>query len=204
MKIIDVFRIRIVVFLIQISILILLIHLFEYKHDLNLLLFPQPSDTTEEQIAIIEWLSNYTLYEDWSDLFFIYTIWLLISIIPILIYKNYKQAYSMNFLTFFFPNFFLYAFLRNYYRSYFNTNFLSLFMKTIILGVTIILFSIGLSLGIKKIMKTKIDTQIADLEAIARSITTICPNCGTEFASIPKFCYNCNLDLTIKTEDKNG
>ncbi len=202
MSILKVFKSRFVIFLIQISILILTINLFDYKYNLNLLRLPKPTKTTEEQIVIIKWLANYILYEDWNDLFFMCTIWLLISIIPVLIYNNYKQAYSMNLLTLFFPNFFLYAFLQNYYRPYFDKNFLNLFIKTIILGITILLFSIGLSLALKVIRRSKSDIQQEDLHLIAESIRSKCPQCGTEFESRPKICYNCNTDLTIKNGDK--
>jgi len=49
-------------------------------------------------------------------------------------------------------------------------------------------------------MKSIKKPQIADLEAIARSISTKCPKCGTEFDCLPKICDNCNRDLTIKKE----
>ena len=199
MDIIKVLRSRLVIFLIQLSILLLTINLVEYKYELNLLLFPKPEETTEEQMVIIDWLANYILYDDWNDLFFMYSIWLLISILPVLIYNNYKQAYSMNFLTFFFSNFFFYAFLRNYYLPYFNATFLNLFIKTIILGITMILFSIGLSFALKVIRRPKIHQE--DLHLIAESIKSKCPNCGTEFNSTPKVCYNCNMKLTRKPED---
>ncbi|KKL75982.1 hypothetical protein LCGC14_2049440 [marine sediment metagenome] len=128
-----------------------------------------------------------------------FSIWLLISIVPVLIYKNYKQAYSMNFLTFFFPNFFLYAFLRNNYLPYFNANFLNLIVKTIILGITLIFFSIGLTFALKKIGNPKIIQE--DLHHIAESIKSKCPNCRAEFNSTPKYCYNCNMELMRKPEE---
>ena len=53
-------------------------------------------------------------------------------------------------------------------------------------------------------MKNKFKTQTADLISIAHSITTICPHCRTKFESIPKYCYNCNTDLTIRIEEQNG
>ncbi len=197
MQLFKVFKSRVIIFLIQISILILTINLFDYKYDLNLLLIPKPEETTEEQIVIINWLANYILYNDWNDFFFISTIWLLISIIPVLIYSNYKQVYSMNFLTFFFSNFFLYAFLRNNYLPYFNANFLNLFIKTIILGITMIFSSIGLSLVLKVLRRSKSKTKPEDLHLIAESIRSKCPNCGTEFNSTPKYCYKCNAELKI-------
>ena len=192
---------KIIIFLIQIVILILSIYLFDYKYDLNLLQYPKPPTTSEEQIDIIEWLANYIMYEDLNDLFPIYIIWLLISMIPILIYNNYKKAYSTNLTTFFFSNFFFYVFLRNHYRPYFNAKFLHLFIKTVILGIIIILFSIGLSLTLKAIIKPRTEVQYKDLQLIASKCKSKCPKCGTEFNSIPQFCYNCNTKLIANMED---
>ena len=197
----QIFKKKLVIFLIQIVILILSIYLFDYKYNLKLQEYPKPSTTSEEQIAIIEWLANYILYEDLNDLFFIYTIWFLISMIPIFIYNNYKKAYSMNLTTFFFPNFFFYVFLRNHYETYFNSNFLNLFIKTIILGIFIVSISIGISFALKTIIKTKVAVQYEDLQLIASKCISKCPKCGTEFNSIPQFCYNCNTKLTMNTED---
>jgi hypothetical protein len=201
MKIIEIIRSRIILFILQISILFLLIQLLGYKFDLNLSLIPPPANTTEVQIGIIEWLVNYIMYEDLIDLFFIFAIWLSISIIPIVIYNNYRKAYSMNLITFFFPNFFFYVFLFNYYTPYFNVYFLGLFLKTLVLGMTIILFSICLSLILKKIFNYRIEKRTIDIGEIASSGKLICPKCGVVFESIPKVCYNCNTDLAVKNEN---
>jgi len=186
---------RLTIFLIQISILIAAISFFEYNYDLNLQLFPKPDDTVVEQIFIIEWLVNYILFKSYEDMILIFTIWFIISIIPVLIYNDYKEVYSMNLITFFFSNFFFYAFLLNYYRPYFNANFLNLFIKTLILGITMIFFSIGTSLTLKAIRRPKFEMQQEDLHQIAESIRSKCPQCGTEFNSKPLFCYNCNYEL---------
>ncbi|MDX1797591.1 MAG: hypothetical protein R3255_02980 [Candidatus Lokiarchaeia archaeon] len=204
MKIIEIIRSRIILFIIQISVLFLIVHLFEYKFDLNLSSIPPPINTNDVQIGIIEWLVNYIMYQDLTDLFFIFIIWVLISTIPIVIYNNYRKAYSMNLITFFFPNFFFYVFLFNYYQPYFNVYFLDLFIKTIILGTTIILYSIGLSLILKKIIDFRFEKKGIDLSDIARSGKFVCPKCGVEFESIPKVCYNCNTDLTVKDENTVG
>ena len=204
MKIIEIIRSRIILFIIQISVLFLIVHLFEYKFDLNLSSIPPPINTNDVQIGIIEWLVNYIMYQDLTDLFFIFIIWVLISTIPIVIYNNYRKAYSMNLITFFFPNFFFYVFLFNYYQPYFNVYFFDLFIKTIILGTTIILYSIGLSLILKKIIDFRFEKKGIDLSDIARSGKFVCPKCGVEFESIPKVCYNCNTDLTVKDENTVG
>ena len=204
MKIIEIIRSRIILFIIQISVLFLIIQLFKYKFDLNLSSIPPPINTTDVKIGIIEWLVNYIMYQDLTDLFFIFIIWLLISTIPIVIYNNYRKAYSMNLITFFFPNFFFYVFLFNYYQPYFNAYFPDLFIKTIILGTTIILYSIGLSLILKKILDFRFKKKGIDLSDIASSGKFVCPKCGVEFESIPKVCYNCNTDLTVESENTVG
>lgn len=204
MKIIEIIRSRIILFIIQISILFLITQLLGYKFDLHLSLIPPPASTTEVQIGIIEWLVNYIMYEDLTDLFIIFTIWLSMSTIPIAIYNNFRKAYSMNLITFFFPNFFFYVFLFNYYQPYFNVYFLTLLIKTLVLGMTIVLYSIGLSLLLKKIMDSRFEKQTLDLSEIVSSGKLVCPKCGIEFESIPKLCYNCNTDLTVKNENTHG
>ena len=199
MKIKDVFRIRIVVFFIQILVLSLFISLMSYEVNIHL-----DVGILEEQTVIIQLLANYLLFNRISGLFFIFFIWIVVSLIPIFMYNDLKKAYAMNLLTYFFPNFFLYVFLWRYSPEYFDFYFQFHFINTILLGMIIVGLSTGLSLILKKIMTGKKKTQTADLEAIASSITTICPNCGTIFESIPKICYNCNADLTIKIEDKRG
>lgn len=197
MKIIDFFRTRIILFLIQILLLSLLIYSFAYNFNINF-----DVDTSKEQEVIIQFLANYILFDDLSSLRFTYISWILVSLIPIFIYNNFKKAYSMNLITFFFPNFFLYVFLWRHSRVYFDSNFQFHFLHTILLGILIVGLSIGLSLLLKKMKKYRVETQIEDLYDIASSNKIICPNCGIEFQSIPQFCYNCNTDLKIGTEDQ--
>ena len=204
MKILDVLRSKIVIFIIQIAILSLLIYIFNYKFVLDLQLYPPPPDTTEEQIAIIEFLATYLMYEDLTDAIFIYICWFLVSIIPVLIYNDYKKVFKMNLITFLFLNFFLYIFLSRHLNYYFRVNFSIIFAKTYILGIIIIILSIDISLILKIFRKPKIEARLEDLHIIASKIKTKCPNCGTEFNSIPQFCYNCNTKLSKETEENVG
>ncbi len=199
MKIIDFFRSRIILFLIQILLLSLLIYSIDYNFNIIF-----DTGILKEREVIIQFLANYILFDTLSGIYFIYISWILVSLIPIFVYNNFKKAYSMNLMTFFVPNFFLYVFLWNYSPNYFDAKFLFHFLHTILLGFIIISFSIGLSLLLKKMMKLKIEAQIEDLHDIANQNRIICPNCGIEFNSIPRFCYNCNADLTIRTEDQDG
>jgi hypothetical protein len=199
MRVKEVFRSRIVIFIIQFLILTLFIFFTGYKINISFDL-----GVTVDHQAIIQFLANYILFDNLSGLLFMYIIWILVSLIPIFIFNNFKKAYSMNLVTFFFLNFFLYVFLSRYSPEYFNSNFQFHFLHTILLGIVIIGVSILLALLLKKIKKLKIETQIEDLYAIAGESKIKCPTCGTEFESIPKFCYKCNTNLTISIEDKSG
>ena len=199
MKIIDVFRSKIILFFIQILLLSLFIYSIGYYIEIDLEI-----GISMEQEIIIQILANYTLFNDLSGLFFIYLSWILVSLIPIFIYNDFKKAYSMNLMTFFFPNFFLYVFLERHSEEYFNSYFQFHFLHTILLGIVIVGLSIAFSLILKKILKFKSKTQLQDLSVIATKNRTECPNCGTEFNSTPKFCYNCNADLTVIIKEKNG
>ena len=187
---------KIVVFLFQIVILSLIIYSFDYKFNINF-----DSDISIEHKKIIQFLANYIMFDNLYNLVFIYSIWIIVSLIPIFIFNNYKKAYSTNLTTFFFPNFFFYVFLRNHYRLYFNANFLNLFIKTIILGIFIVSLSIVIALTIKAIIKPRAEVQYKDIQIIANKCKSKCPKCGTEFKSIPQFCYNCNTKLTMNMED---
>ncbi|MHA2325480.1 MAG: hypothetical protein ACXACB_08770, partial [Promethearchaeota archaeon] len=138
-----------------------------------------------------------------DGLVYVYFTWIVVSLIPILIYSNFKKAYSMNLLSFFFPNFFAFAFLYNseYSRNYFNDNFLFHFSHTFLLGLILVIISVGISLLLKYIRKTKPETLIEDLKLEVSLIRSKCPKCGTEFNSTPSFCYNCNTKLIMKQEE---
>ena len=199
MKIIDVFRSRIILFMIQILLLTLFIYVIGYQNEISL-----DVGISMEREKIIKVLANYTLFDNFVGLNFLYTSWILVSLIPIFIYNNFKKAYSMNFMTFFFPNFFLYVFLWRYSRDYFNSNFQFHFLHTILLGIVLVGISIGFSLILSKVIQFKTEIQMEDLSTIASTSKVVCPNCGIEFESIPKFCYNCNSNLTLISKDKNG
>jgi len=199
MKIIDFFRSRLVLFFTQILLLSLFIYSIGYEFNIDF-----DTGVSKAQEVIIQFIANYILFDNLLSLYKIYICWILISILPIFVYNNFKKAYSMNLITFFFPNFFLYVFLSRYSPEYFNLNFQFHFLNTILLGLTIIGISILFSLILKKITKEKVRTQIEDLSTLVSKGKIKCPKCGTEFDSIPKFCYKCNTDLSIITGKNNG
>ncbi|MFX1259133.1 MAG: hypothetical protein ACFFAN_14860 [Promethearchaeota archaeon] len=150
---------------------------------------------------IIQFIANYVMYyyknNNFTQFYFIYFSWMIVSLIPIFVFNDYKKAYSMNLTTFFFPNFFFYVFLYRYSSNYFNSYFQTLFINTILLGLFIVLFSLGFTFILKTIRKPKARTQFENLKLIEQKNKIICPHCGIEYNSIPKYCYNCSKELIV-------
>ena len=197
MRILKIFRSRIVLFIIQFAILSLFLIIFDYSF---IILFD--SSVSEERKIIIQTLANYIMFEGVNDTIFIYSLWLLVATIPIILYRKVKKVYSLNLLSFFFPNFFFYVFLSRYSPLYFNENFGQLFIKTVILGAILIVYSIGFSLIINhvwKIIKKEKPTQLLDIN---KKVVSECPQCGTRFDSKPLYCYNCNAKLIDEKQEK--
>jgi len=199
MKIIDFFRSKIILFIIQILVLSLFIFYFGYQFKTNF-----DIDASNAQKKITQFIVNFVLFNEISGLFFMYFIWILVSFIPIFLYNDYKKAYSMNIMTFFFPNFFGYVFLSRYSRDYFNSKFPFHLLHSILLILLIILISIGFSIILKKIIKVKTKERIEDLQVVISNIKSKCSNCGTEFNSTPIYCYNCDTKLILKPEENVG
>ena len=196
MKIIDFFRSKTIIFIIQIFILSLFISYFGYEFSINF-----DIDASNAQKKITQLIVNYVLFNDLSGLVFIFFTWILVSIIPIFLHNDYKKAYSMNIMTFFFPNFFGYIFLYRYSRDYFNSKFPFHLLHSILLILLIVIVSIGISLILKRIKKVKTEELIEDLQVVISNIKSKCPNCGTEFNSKPIYCYKCSKKLILKSEE---
>ena len=198
MKFINFLRSKTILFVFQISILSIFLWYSGYEFSITF-----DSTVTISQKRIIQFIANYILFDNLPGMFFIYFIWILTSLIPIFVHNNLKKAYSMNLMTFFFPNFFVFAFLYKISRDYFNSTFLHHFLHSFLLGAIIIMVSIGISLILRSIMKVKIKEQIDNLNIILKNIKSKCPNCGIEFNSTPIYCYNCSK-IILKTEDNVG
>jgi len=181
------FKSKLMLFCIQILCLIAFVNISNYKLPIEF------SPSANEQQFIIQFLANIVMYNSSLGFVYINLTWLIVSLIPILIFFDYKKAYSMNLTTFFFPNFFFYVFYWRYSETYFNTLFPTFIFKSIILGITIATTSISLSLILKFIKKSTSNANVENLEQIEQKNTAECPKCGTKFDSIPKYCYNCNL-----------
>ena len=185
-------RIKFVNFIIQIIILSLFINFINYKFAIKF----DPGILKERQL-IIQFLANYVMY-DRDKIFgmtFIYFIWIIACLIPVINFDDYKSAYSTNLYTFFFPNFFFYIFLNRYSPNSFNSYFTTFIINTLILGVTLLIFSLGISIILNKTIRNKSKAQLEDFKKIIEKMKFICPYCGTKFNSIPVYCFNCLKEL---------
>ena len=177
-------------------ILSLFIVLFNYNFPISF-----DPDITPERQAIIQFIGNYIGYgnetNNISGFYFIYISWMIVGLIPILIYRDAKKSWSMNITTFFFPNFFFYVFLSRYSPIYYEAYFPVLLSQTIILGVMVIAYSILLSLLLKRLLESKTIIPKDDILSIAQYNRGKCLYCGAEFDSRPQFCYKCSKEISI-------
>ena len=145
---------RFIIFIFQMFLLSTFIFIFTYKFEINF-----DSEISKERQEIIQFLANYIIFNIETNglysLYFIYFSWLIVALIPVLIFNDYKEAYSMNLTTFFFPNFFFFIFLSRYSPVYYKAYGSTLIAQTIILGIILTIYSIGLSLLMKRILTLK-------------------------------------------------
>lgn len=201
MKISSFFKKKTVSFILQFILLTLIIYIFNYSFPIEF-----ASDIEIEQRIIIQFFANYVLFRAVNGIIFMYLAWLLVSLIPILIHKEFKKAYSSNILTFFVLNFFVYVFLFNkdmrVTSDFFISNFIPLLWNSIILGIIIITYSFLISFFLKKLKSIQLKKIASDLPFDDQPLI-VCPKCGTEFDSIPLYCYNCNSKLTVNELETN-
>ena len=203
MKISDFFKKKTVSFILQFILLTFIIYTVGYSFQIDFSL-----DTEIKQRVIIQFLANYVLFLGVNATIFMYLTWLLISLIPIITNMNYKKAYSSNLLTFFILNFFTYVFLfvprqnqdMRVTSDFFTVNLIPLIVNSILLGLTITIYSIFLSILFSKIKSIRLEKKVSE-RVLDKNPLIICPKCGTEFDSIPLYCYNCNSKLTSDETD---
>ena len=190
------FKSKLMVFCIQILILLISNMLFKYRIQIDFDLSTDPR--AGEQQFIIQFLANLVLYNTNFGISYINITWVIVSLIPIIIFNNYRKAYSMNLTTFFFPNFFFYIFYWRYSITSFSSVFPTFIGETIALAITILVISIGLSLILKLFRNEEKKVNITEIELKNRSE---CPQCGIKFDSKPKYCYNCNAHLKEESSE---
>jgi len=191
------------VFLLQLSLLGLIIYLFSYT-------FPIDFDfsTLFEHKLIIQTLGNLILYDFPQNTLFFYSLWFLIGLIPVIIHRSIKRVYSTNLKIFLILNFFFYVFLWKYSPLYFQQFFPNLFFRTIILGVFLIVTSISINFFVNKFIElVQTEEKIKPkLSQIAKENRFQCPYCSTTFESVPRICHNCSnfIEKEITNEKKHS
>jgi hypothetical protein len=199
MKLAQVYKSKLALFCVQFLILTILIGLFQYKFYIEF-----ESNILEERRFTIQFLANYIMYKLDMSLLFLYLIWILATLIPVIILRDVKKVIVMNLITFFLPNFFFYIFLSKYSPVYYENFGLSLLLRTLVLGLVIILLSFLITLILKFMLNLKKEVKIVDVTFIEEKTKSMCPYCGTKFNSIPIYCYKCNKKLIPDLEDNNG
>ena len=202
MKIKNLFKSKLVIFCIQIFMLILSVVLFNYKIQIEFDLSTDPR--ANEQHFIIQLLANLVMYNNSFGFVYINLNWIIVSLIPIFFLNDFKKAYSMNLTTFFFPNFFFYVFYWRYSEIHFNALFPTFITNTIILGLILVIESLALSLILKFIKSFRNNTETDDLKQIESRNRMECPKCGSQFNSIPKYCFNCNYLIPNELGENAG
>ena len=178
--------------------LTLMIYGFNHSYQITF----DPLTPIEQQI-ILQFLANYVIFDDIGGMIFTSTIWFIVSLIPIIIFFDFKKAYSTTLSTFFLLNFFFYVFLFKHEKDFFDSHFPNFIINTLLLGSAIIVFSIGLSIVLKYLKKRREKQKEVQFSTNDQKYLMVCPKCGTEFQSIPMFCYNCNTRL-VNGEDANS
>jgi len=192
MKLSNLLRLKIFIFCVQFLMLALFIYYFNYNVKIQF-----DAETTEIQRQIIQFLANFILLLNSSNILFLYSFWLLISLIPIFIHLEPKKATTMNFLTYFIIAFFSNLFLSRYASVFYYARLTSILVNLLILGFTIIIFSFVFSMCLKFIKKFILQ-QVKKSTDFNECVKVIkCPYCGVEFNSIPLYCYNCNSKIGI-------
>ena len=190
MKIKSLFKSKLMIFCIQIFLLLISNAIFSYRIQIDFDLSTNPR--AGEQQFIIQFLANLIIYNTTFGFLYITITWVIVSLLPILMFNNFRKAYSMNLTTFFFPNFFFYVFYWRYSITSFNSIFPTFLIETIALAIILVVISIVLSLFLKLINNEEKKENITNIELENRSE---CPQCGAKFESKPKYCYNCNTYL---------
>jgi hypothetical protein len=186
------------IFLAVLQIIILSFMVITFSNGKTFIYNPQSLDI---QKFVVSFLATYVIYQTAFEMMFLYFSWLAISLIPVIVYHDYKKAYSLNLTIYFIFNFFFYIFLNRYAESSFRLSFTIYFVNSVILGLIIIAFSICLAIISNKLIRFKQRAK-QDSNYPSKSLKVFrCPNCGTEFNSYPIYCYNCNEKLPEYVND---
>lgn len=189
---------KIGIFTIQVLILSFFILCFDYS-------FPIAFDSsiTYERAIIIQFLGNYILVDTPIDAVFLYGVWTLAAMIPVVLLANSRRALGANLKLLFFPNFFFYLFLSRFSPNYFNSMWFILFIPFLIFAIILIVASWVIPWIYQKLETTESETRLRELRKVVEDNRAKCPNCGEEFDSTPTYCYKCSTRL-IPEENRDS
>lgn len=182
-----IYEYKILVFLVQIALLIVLHYLLGFKYSITF-----DSGITQQRKEIIQFIGNLFLFvNDLSQIYIVLIVWSILSLISVFAFRDYKKAYSLNISTFFVLNFFFYIFLSRYSEKFYESHVFEILFQSILVGAYIIIFSLITVYLFKKAHNSITIREPVNLETLAEKNRGKCPHCGTKFESIPKYCYNC-------------
>lgn len=136
------------------------------------------------------------------ELIWVIPSWFIAAFIGGLISRSWKGAIVISLITGFVLSltwlFFMWRYLPNYYNNFVSTRSSLIFLGQT-LGTGLFLGFISIGACVLGAYLTSPHKQAIE-ESPIKEIKSVCPNCGTEFQSKPKFCYKCNtlLDVTEK------
>jgi len=160
----------------------------------------------DERKLIIEILASYFLAEIPiqfnQTLINIYFAWTLGALFSSLILANPKKSLTNTIILAIFISYFLLIFGFRHSPNYFNSFFPQIFIQIIFLLIYISLFSFVSAFFIEKIYQKfqKSENHKIRIEVLASSNKIKCPHCGTEYESIPLYCYNCLKKIKSNNE----
>lgn len=168
---------------------------------------PLDSTILNEQKIIIEFLLSYFIadipFQYDSALFNIYLGWTIGVLFGSLILANPKKSLTNITILISLISYFLLIFGFRHSPNYFNYIFPQLFIQIISLLIYNCLISFMASFFIEKIyQKIKSDENYElKIEILAKNNKIKCPHCGTEYESIPLYCYNCSKKIKRNNEN---
>ncbi|MFO8019119.1 MAG: hypothetical protein R6U96_10820 [Promethearchaeia archaeon] len=189
---------KIFLFLIQMGLLYTLKFVFQYEYKIA---FDETISSFHRDL--IKFLGGFFLFGPAGSLPLLpYVSWTLAALVPILIHRKPKKAYSLNLLTFFLINFFFYVFLERYSSNFYYAHNFSLFLQSIILGIYLFGISISLGFVFQKLGENSQEENRMNLEKIVERTRSECPYCGTKFESIPEYCYKCSKKIPVSEKSE--
>ncbi len=186
----NVYKSKIGIFVIQVVLLTVFIWIFNYSIPINF----DPGILYEREV-IIQFIGNYVIADTFMHGLLLFVVWFIVSLFPVVIYRESKRAMFANLKLMFFPNFFFYLFYHRYSPTFFSSTWGRFLLPFLLLGGCILMISVLFPTIYHKLTATKPEVKREELRKLAQKSRSRCPKCGAEFDSKPTFCYKCSTRL---------